>query len=185
MYATPRPWGEAERARTKALWSEGYSASQIARKLASEGFPKRSRNAVIGKLHRLGFTRGSDAQRAHTERKVRIKRQASIVFVPNKVLRVTRHELLKGELAEIKALEPVSFEGGPRTILTIQAGECRFMAGEGPDAPLCGRACAGTWCDQHARLVYQPAPNRRKEHDSLVRVAKWLDRKIQAQAQAA
>lgn len=48
-------WTGAEDDIAKALWKQGYSADQIAKKL-----PGRSRNAVIGRIHRLGL---SDAGR--------------------------------------------------------------------------------------------------------------------------
>lgn len=47
-------WTDARVTRLKAMWAEGRSASEIARLLGDV-----SRNAVIGKLHRLGCTRGA------------------------------------------------------------------------------------------------------------------------------
>ena len=43
-------WTEERVEQLKALWTEGLSASQIARVLGGV-----TRNAVIGKVHRLGF----------------------------------------------------------------------------------------------------------------------------------
>lgn len=37
----------------KSLWLDGFSAAQIARRLSGV-----TRNAVIGKVHRLGLVRG-------------------------------------------------------------------------------------------------------------------------------
>jgi len=42
-------WTEERVAELKKLWAEGHSASQIAKRLGSV-----TRNAVIGKVHRLG-----------------------------------------------------------------------------------------------------------------------------------
>src|ERR1700742_4940648 len=44
-------WTEERVAELKKLWAEGHSASQIAKKLGSV-----TRNAVIGKVHRLGLS---------------------------------------------------------------------------------------------------------------------------------
>ncbi|MEO1329166.1 MAG: GcrA family cell cycle regulator [Pseudomonadota bacterium] len=50
-------WTEERVERLKVLWSEGLTASQIAQELG-EGV---SRNAVIGKVHRLGLSTRSSA----------------------------------------------------------------------------------------------------------------------------
>ena len=44
-------WTEERVAELKKLWAEGHSASQIAKRLGSV-----TRNAVIGKVHRLGLS---------------------------------------------------------------------------------------------------------------------------------
>lgn len=46
-------WTKERTALLKSLWSEGFSASQICQRLRA-----RSRSAVIGKLYRLGLSRG-------------------------------------------------------------------------------------------------------------------------------
>ena len=43
-------WTEERVEMLKQLWTDGLSASQIARKMGGV-----TRNAVIGKVHRLGF----------------------------------------------------------------------------------------------------------------------------------
>lgn len=49
----PLEWRDA----TEKLWREGYSASQIAAHLDAAFNAGLTRNAVIGKLHRMGLTR--------------------------------------------------------------------------------------------------------------------------------
>lgn len=48
-------WTPAQVERLRALWQEGLSASQISDRIGGL-----SRNAVIGKLHRLGLSRGDN-----------------------------------------------------------------------------------------------------------------------------
>lgn len=48
-------WTEDRVATLRRLWADGLSASQIARELGSGV----TRNAVIGKLHRLGLSKRS------------------------------------------------------------------------------------------------------------------------------
>uniref|UniRef100_UPI0025F3CA20 GcrA family cell cycle regulator n=1 Tax=uncultured Caulobacter sp. TaxID=158749 RepID=UPI0025F3CA20 len=43
-------WSEDRVERLKALWADGLSASQVAKQLGGV-----TRNAVIGKIHRLGL----------------------------------------------------------------------------------------------------------------------------------
>lgn len=50
-------WSDEEDNILRALWERGVSASSIATELVIEGFEKRSRNAVIGRTHRLGLFR--------------------------------------------------------------------------------------------------------------------------------
>lgn len=176
MHNAPRPWGEAEDAKMVKLWTEGFSAAQVARLLGTG----RSRNAVIGRIHRKGLQGRSKDQRDRPGAATRIKarRQASMRFIPSSVLKPVRMKLADADTAELRDLEPVCFEGGPRTILTVQPGECRYTAGEGADAPLCGRATGyGPWCSQHIRLVYQPSRKRELQNASIARVTRRLDRK--------
>ena len=54
-------WTEARVDQLKRLWDEGLSASQIASRLGDV-----TRNAVIGKAHRLGLSsRPSPSKRVH------------------------------------------------------------------------------------------------------------------------
>jgi len=48
-------WTDAEDADLAKLWHEGWSASQIARRLHVLGHLARSRNAIIGRVHRIGL----------------------------------------------------------------------------------------------------------------------------------
>jgi hypothetical protein len=48
-------WADEEIARLRALTTEGLSTAQVASTLAAEGFPPRSRNAIIGKCTRVGI----------------------------------------------------------------------------------------------------------------------------------
>jgi len=49
------PWTQEREAEVSRLWIAGNSAGAIARAVSTSGF-KPSRNAIIGKIHRLGLT---------------------------------------------------------------------------------------------------------------------------------
>ena len=56
MRVEQTPWTDREIALLRALWADGWTASAIAVELG----PKRSRNSVLSKIHRLGLEkRGS------------------------------------------------------------------------------------------------------------------------------
>jgi GcrA cell cycle regulator len=75
-------WTDERVEQLKQLWAEGLSASQIARQLGGV-----TRNAVIGKVHRLGLAGRATPARAErprmqTVRRVARPRPAPVVHVP-------------------------------------------------------------------------------------------------------
>jgi|GEM_PF-3008373 len=48
-------WNDARRDRAKALWKEGYSAAEVARRVSEAGF-KPTRSAIIGLMYRAGLS---------------------------------------------------------------------------------------------------------------------------------
>src|SRR5262245_16931618 len=56
------PWTPDEDAYVQWACSLGYSCSQIAGLLRAYGFPARTKNAVIGRLHRKGFRKNQIAR---------------------------------------------------------------------------------------------------------------------------
>ena len=164
-------WTDERTALLRKLWAEGLSASQVANQLKHV-----TRNAVIGKVRRLGLARRITPDRP---RPVRTARRPTVVFIPTKDLKPVRMRLPNASLAEIRELEPVCFDAGPRTIETIRSGECLFPIGDPQDPAfaLCGRATCATYCAQHQRLCYEPTRKRQSEDASIARVTRWLDRR--------
>lgn len=150
-------WSIEESGALERMWAEGKSASQIAKALGT----KRSRNSVIGRVHRLGLNKADRSSRSTQPNRVtgaRIKRKAAIAFVPNSVLKPLKRETLAAELAIIRALPPLGAKLGAAT-------GCRFIPGDPQlDSRVCGRMRVGgsAWCVQHKRLVYTPAAPKAK-----------------------
>lgn len=48
-------WTPENIAALARLWGEGKSGAAVARALAEEGFPARTRSSIMGKVHRLGL----------------------------------------------------------------------------------------------------------------------------------
>jgi GcrA cell cycle regulator len=155
-------WTDERVETLKKLWSDGLSASQIAAELGGI-----TRNAVIGKVHRLGLSgrAKSPSSAAPRPRKPR----------PPHMLRVSR-PLLRGNTAlahgyelEVEA-EPELIDnviplGQRRTLLELTEETCRWPVGDPGSAEFffCGgQAITGLpYCAHHSRVAYQPANVRR------------------------
>jgi GcrA cell cycle regulator len=161
----------------KKLWSDGLSASQIAAELGSV-----TRNAVIGKVHRLGLSgrAKSTAQPAGARGNAPRKAPARAPSHPmaGSAAAATRgaHALAPSFVpaAEIEAeAEPLPPEdvvipfSERVTIMDLREYMCRWPMGDPtrPDFRFCGaRAQTGLpYCSHHARIAYQPAADRRRD----------------------
>lgn len=160
-------WSEERVQLLRKLWAEGLSASQIAKQLGGV-----TRNAVIGKVHRLGL-----AGRATPSRPA--KRPVRAAARPRQlgpsVPRLRPASTLPSVV--IPELEPMKFENGSTaTVLTLNEQMCKFPIGDPTDAnfAFCGRGSAsGPYCADHARLAYQPSQARKRrqsEPDELRRM---------------
>ena len=160
-------WSSERIEQLRALWRDGLSASQIAAVLGGI-----TRNAVIGKAHRLGLTgrpspiknriagqaRPRPVRRPRAER-VPAQRPPAVAATP-----VRRVE---------PALPPLELEDMPgATILTLTDRICKWPIGDprDPDFHFCGRVSAEglPYCTDHARRAYQPPAKRSGERDDHV-----------------
>lgn len=151
-------WTDEQTALLRKLWAEGGSASQIAKQIARETNCKLSRNAVIGRAFRIGCPhRNTRPPNPNGVKGARIRRRAAVVFVPNNVIRPTKKERLRAELALIAMLPPID---PALTISTIHDTQCHYMNGDPQtDATLCGRPAIDgrSYCVHHHMLCYQPS----------------------------
>jgi GcrA cell cycle regulator len=153
-------WTEERVSLLRKLWTDGLSAAQIAKQLGSV-----TRNAVIGKVHRLGL-----AGRATPSRPA--KRPARATRPPRPLSSPTAPRLRMAPaipVATLPALEPLVLADGARaTVLTLTEQMCKFPIGDPTDAEFafCGRdvGAAGPYCTHHARLAYQPSQPRRRRN---------------------
>ena len=141
----------------KKLWADGLSASQIAKQLGGV-----TRNAVIGKVHRLGLSgRAAPSQPARP------------VFKAPRAPRATGAAPAAPRRIEPAAPAPVAAmptppaiykeEPGSATVLTLGAHMCKWPIGD-PSTDsfsFCGRRSSdGPYCNDHARVAYQPQQKR-------------------------
>ena len=169
-------WTDERVERLKKLWSEGLSASQIAAQLGGV-----SRNAVIGKVHRLnlpGRAKAGGATSARSQKRVTMPAQSRpAAFAPRTITRtVTRPAgatMLKEEV-EIEALEEMVvsssnvvvpiFKRVPLIKLTERT--CKWPLGDPlkDDFCFCGNDSPDNtpYCTYHQKLAYQPSAERRR-----------------------
>lgn len=157
----------------KKLWSEGLSASQIAGRLGSV-----TRNAVIGKVHRLGLSGRATTSRMKTVRprsRLASPKRAAAAPAANK----PRFAAI-GNPA-VRALYPLDAEPLPateelvipmaerKTIQTLTECSCRWPIGDPQTAEFhfCGKnkVTGLPYCEFHARRAFQPAMPRRRERE--------------------
>jgi GcrA cell cycle regulator len=155
----------------RKLWLDGLSASQIASEL-SNGI---TRNAVIGKVHRLGLSGRAKAPAQATPRP-RPPKQIRSTPAPRQHAPIVRGNLafaLAPRIVEAQpqarvALEEVVIPMSERvTIMELRESMCRWPLGDpaSPEFRYCGSEAPigeGPYCTYHARVAYQPAQDRRR-----------------------
>ncbi|THD81837.1 MAG: GcrA cell cycle regulator [Phenylobacterium sp.] len=154
----------------KKLWQEGLSASQIAKQLGGV-----TRNAVIGKVHRLGLSgRATPSKPARTVFKA--PRPARPVSAPSAPRRLAEPNSLAVQPTPVRYVDEAP---GTATVLTLAAHMCKWPIGD-PSLDtftFCGRgADGGPYCHEHAQVAYQPAQAKKKS--SAAELARSLRRYI-------
>lgn len=151
-------WTEERVAQLRQLWGNGKSASEIAEILGGV-----SRNAVIGKAHRLELSgRPSPIKRKEDEEEeeVAVAAPAAAEAQPVAVEKV--------------AAKPVpERKSGGATILNLTERMCKWPIGDPRDKDFhfCGKASHGNlpYCIEHAQIAYQPPGKRRDEDRTILR----------------
>ncbi|MCX8995881.1 GcrA family cell cycle regulator [Rhizobiaceae bacterium BDR2-2] len=170
-------WTDERVEKLKRLWSEGLSASQIAAQLGGV-----SRNAVIGKVHRLSLPGRAKAGGGTSAASRPAKRQTSAPRAPNYASRVTTRTvarqsgatMLKEEI-EIDTIQEVEYAPARNVVVPISRRlaltelterTCKWPVGDPlkDDFHFCGCDAneASPYCNFHRKLAYQPVTERRK-----------------------
>lgn len=153
-------WNEERVELLKKLWAEGLSASQIAVQLGGV-----TRNAVIGKVHRLGLS-GRAKTPSSTVPRVRKPRPATM----RPRLRFHGNTALAPQYETEAELDPLAnvVPMGPRvSILELNESTCRWPIGDpGKEGfAYCGSQTKeeSPYCPYHSRIAYQPLADRRRQ----------------------
>jgi GcrA cell cycle regulator len=152
MSTTSPTWSSERVEQLKRCFQAGLTCSQIAREIGV------TRNAVIGKMNRMGLSRPRDLLSAQLRRAAKLahpKKERSwkrvSVLIQRKLLREAYPE------ARVEAV-PIR-DGRGCTLLELRQGQCRWPINE-PGAEnfcFCGNESftGFPYCAGHARLAYR------------------------------
>jgi GcrA cell cycle regulator len=166
----PQTWTDDRVELLKKLWANGLSASQIAGELGGI-----TRNAVIGKVHRLGLSGRAKAPSSSVPRQRKPR-------APSQMFRAPR-TMMRGNTAlaqmpsydydpepEPELIENIIPIGQRCSLLELDQEKCHWPIGDPgqPDFFFCGgKTNAGTpYCGYHGRVAYQPPSARRDRRPS-------------------
>ncbi len=165
-------WTEERVADLKKLWAEGHSASQIAKQLGGV-----TRNAVIGKVHRLGLSGRATPSRPvkRPPRLARPKPQVQAPRTPAAAEARPRPEtapkapmVAESPAAAEAPQEPQRLPNGELvTVMNVRDTMCKWPIGDpaDPSFSFCGRGSDGSspYCAEHAKVAFQPARKRERK----------------------
>lgn len=157
IHATPS-WTEERIETLRKLWTEGLSASEISSRIA--GF---SRNAVIGKLHRLGL---SAETRSKPHLAVGGRKAARIYKRKGREMRAAKASAARRVSAPVPRAEtyvpPIMSETAPPNatpLLETRSDQCRWPYGD-TDFVFCpeDHIPGSSYCAGHHVRVYTGVP---------------------------
>jgi GcrA cell cycle regulator len=161
-------WTEEKVSKLKELWGKGNTASQIAEIIGGI-----SRNAVIGKAHRLNLSAKIKTRTATSN-----KNFDSNVEVNNPQLKRGRKSRFKSLIIE-KDFEPEN----PKQLEELDESSCKWPIGhpDEKDFYFCGRSSLKdfSYCKLHLLYAYQPK-GKKEDITDKEEVPEFIEKKIQS-----
>jgi GcrA cell cycle regulator len=149
----------------KKLWTDGLSASQIAAELGGI-----TRNAVIGKVHRLGLSGRAKSLSSSAPRPRKARAHPHMMRVARPAMRgnTALAQAFEYEVeAEPELVDNIIPIGQRCNLLELTEETCRWPIGDPGSADFffCGgqTMTALPYCSHHSRIAYQPAGDRRRD----------------------
>ena len=161
-------WTQEKVNKLKELWGKGSTASQIAEIIGGV-----SRNAVIGKAHRLNLSLKIKTRSTYQNQKIFSK-------VENTKIRY------KGKRGKLKTLLlDKNFEPAKNLNLEeLTEDTCKYMEGNPneKDSSFCGRKTVEkfSYCPLHLMIVFQPKGKKEDVVDKDEEVPKFIEKKIKS-----
>ena len=161
-------WNEEKVAKLKELWGKGNTASQIAEIIGGI-----SRNAVIGKAHRLNLSAKIKTRSISTNQNFKNYNQENT----NK-LRKGRRSKFKSLIIE-KDFEPEN----PKQLEELDENSCKWPIGHPNEKTFyfCGRSSLKefSYCKLHLLYAYQPKGKKESNNDK-EELQEYIEKKIQS-----
>ena len=161
-------WTEEKVEKLKELWGKGNTASQIAEILGGV-----SRNAVIGKAHRLKL-----AARAPNKKSVAQKKEVSNVQNRNDK-QISRKSRFKSILLD-KNFEPEN----PKSLEELSEDTCKWPIGHPNEESFyfCGRKPEEDfpYCKLHVLYAFQPKGQKEDVLDKDDEVPEFIEKKVKS-----
>ena len=161
-------WTDEKVAKLKELWGKGSTASQIAEIIGGI-----SRNAVIGKAHRLNLSAKIKTRTAATNENFESAYQEK-----NNKIRKGRKSKFKSLIIE-KDFEPEN----PKQLEELDENSCKWPIGHPDESSFyfCGRTSLKdfSYCKLHLLYAYQPK-GKKEEGTIKDEVPEFIEKKIQS-----
>ena len=162
-------WTEEKVNKLKELWGKGQTASQIAEIIGGV-----SRNAVIGKAHRLSLS-----AKIKTRLTTSQKNTGMLAASNNNIKKSTRKQRFKSLLLD-KNFEPAK----NLSLEELTESTCKYMEGH-PDekeSSFCGRKTIEkfSYCPLHLMIVFQPKGKKDETIDKDEDVPKFIEKKVKS-----
>ena len=158
-------WSEPRVTTLSKLWLDGLSASQIAKQLGGV-----TRNAVIGKVHRLGLSgRGAPSAPGRASRVTTVRSPR-----PRRAVGRVARRVPAPPRAPVAAPSPAPEGPGLVTDMArLGVHACKWPIGDpkSPDFSFCGRHAPCRYCAVHETQGVRPGTAWRADRDPVVRRA--------------
>ena len=164
-------WTEEKVAKLKELWGKGSTASQIAEIIGGI-----SRNAVIGKAHRLNLSSKIKTRTATSNQS--FENSLEEKNIKNKRIRRSKFKSLIIE----KDFEPEN----PKQLEELTDNDCKYPIGHPNEKSFyfCGRTSLKdfSYCKLHLLYAYQSRDNKNKKDDQIEKdeVPEFIEKKIKS-----
>lgn len=161
-------WNDERVELLKKLWTDGLSARQIASELGGI-----TRDAVIGKIHRLGLSGRAKRPSSSMPRPCR-PRTPTMMHVSRPAMRGSTAATTPGANGHEIETEPEMVEeiiplGQRCSLFELTEDKCRWPIGDPSDRTgefffFCGGKVEKlSYCSHHCRIAYLPLEDRRRE----------------------